>query len=253
MWRITEQWLFFLIRWCPRIHSQREITTRTIQLERYEADTTSFCSPGAFKIKGTASGIYPIPLGHFLGNIYITQEVVGWLPGEYIYFPGSAWQKGGTNTPTSALPNYRQGEVPPAQFAGRDLTERWSRTPEPQVCDLFIPLKSTNTSGTSWEGCNPMTDATHVRIRPCTSTFLYLVFQRSFLATSFNNGLSEANSTCWQATCCPLTVYSSCSLMVQASGILGLTRCYPCAQSRRSIARISVGHQSMLFYALKLL
>ena len=38
----------------------------------------TFCSPGALKIKGTASGIYPIPPGY-----------QGLLPGGYIYPPGS--------------------------------------------------------------------------------------------------------------------------------------------------------------------
>ena len=38
--------------------------------------STCICSPGALKIKGTASGIYPIPPGYFLGDIYITQEML---------------------------------------------------------------------------------------------------------------------------------------------------------------------------------
>ena len=59
------------------------------------------CSSGSSKIKGTASGIYPIPLrisGQYLypsgssstsWGIYISPRKSRSLPGEYIYSPGS--------------------------------------------------------------------------------------------------------------------------------------------------------------------
>ena len=62
---------------------------------------TCICSSGSSKIKGTASGIYPIPLqisGQYLypsgssstsWGIYISPRKSRSLPGEYIYPPGS--------------------------------------------------------------------------------------------------------------------------------------------------------------------
>ena len=64
-------------------------------------DYTVICSSGSSKIKGTASGIYPIPLrisGQYLypsgssstsWGIYISPRKSRSLPGEYIYPPGS--------------------------------------------------------------------------------------------------------------------------------------------------------------------
>ena len=75
------------------------------------------CSPGALKIKGTASGIYPIPPGYqgLLPGGYIYPPGSGGLTswgiyisprksayhflGIYIYRPGNAGKKGGETTP----------------------------------------------------------------------------------------------------------------------------------------------------------
>ena len=80
----------------------------------------TFCSSGSSKIKGTASGIYPIPLqisGQYLypsgssstsWGIYISPRKSRSLPGEYIYPPGSQLTSKSSVPPT--YPSVRKEE-----------------------------------------------------------------------------------------------------------------------------------------------
>ena len=92
--------LFFIRKNLKRLRGKKK-ASRTANFIQHRTHRTTVCSSGSSKIKGTASGIYPIPLrisGQYLypsgssstsWGIYISPRKSRSLPGEYIYPPGS--------------------------------------------------------------------------------------------------------------------------------------------------------------------
>ena len=170
---------------------------------------------------------------YFLGDIYIPQEVVGWLPGGYIYRPGSqpttSW--GYIYIAQEMLAKREVKLLPflPAQLKkgrGGGFTTRWSRTWRVSECHRFKIYKH------QWDirrGCNRRQWQRHVRIRPSTKRILCFAFQRSFIATSFANGCSKLIPPALKATCCPAYFSSSCSSIVQGEIFLMNLICACCS------------------------